>query len=417
VLSLAYVGKMKRTTVLMVNKSNNKFFYVLLILIILISNLVIAEVVIRFTNALDHKARKIWLPNPYLGVVHTRNNQFIFTDNHKEFRAKQRTNDFGFMGKPITKTKPSGVFRIIILGDSFTEALQIEEYKNYCSRLEEYLNGYFLSSGKRFEVINAGISGYSPIQEYMFYKKRLQEFDADLVIVQLWTNDIFEDHKVGAMSLLGQDQLPVKINRYFLRKYQNRPQMGFGTFEVNPVINAAHNFLVETSRFYEYIYTVMIKANKNRNPHENLTKQLEFDDQNQFFIIQEDNPLYLNKQFRWRALDNTTRYLLALKQLVESRGAQLMLFYIPVEAQLSLTHYGTHKQLYGLNKIGSGFNEFLERFCGQYKIHCLDLLPAFEKNKEKGMYIHSDGHLNEIGQGEVSQALFDYLKGSSIVSR
>ena len=43
------------------------------------------------------------------------------------------------------------------------------------------------------------------------------------------------------------------------------------------------------------------------------------------------------------------------------------------------------------------------------KMNCLDLLDDFEANKNEGLYINWDGHLNERGHALVGEKVVDYI--------
>jgi len=167
-------------------------FPIFSILIGLFFCLIIAEMVIRIDNAMDNKRRKIYIPHPFLGYVHSSNNRFRWTDDvNQEFSHEHTTDRYGFINTQVVYPKQPGVTRILILGDSFTEALQVNAEENFCARLEAMLNGKEGMATRTFEVINAGVSASSPINYYLNYKRVLKDLDADLVMVQLWTNDVF----------------------------------------------------------------------------------------------------------------------------------------------------------------------------------------------------------------------------------
>jgi lysophospholipase L1-like esterase len=391
--------------------SPRKLIFILLtIFISVIFCLVIAEMVIRIDLAVSHKKRKIWVPEPYQGFVHARNNRFLWEDNRgKEFAVWQRTNHLGFMGDEVVLQKPEGVFRIVVLGDSFTEAMQIEEKLNFCNRLEDLLNQYRTAHGKRFEVLNAGVSGYSPVAQYLFYKRMLRDLNPDLVILQIWANDIFEDQKISAMSLLDENNLPVKINRYFTRKYSSLSADRAKHFQLNPIVYRLHGFFIEASRFYEYMYTLFVKLNKNSDYHKEMTAMPEYDDHNQFFMVLERNQLYNNQEFNRRARELTERYISALKNMVEEDGAKFMAFYIPFEGQLPLENHGGDTKLYTSYRAGFEMNHFLEEMNGRLGMNFLDLYPMFEIHRDEDLYIDWDGHLNEKGHELTARELFHYI--------
>lgn len=92
-----------------------------------------------------------------------------------------RINSYGTRGKEFSFKKENGKFRILVLGDSVTFGLKVEEEKLYTSLLESKLNGY---AGKNiYEVINAGVMGYAPVQEAYFLKEKGLDLNPDLVII------------------------------------------------------------------------------------------------------------------------------------------------------------------------------------------------------------------------------------------
>lgn len=100
----------------------------------------------------------------------------------KEFTEIAEINSDSFRSNEI-KTKNSDVFRIIAVGDSFTFGHGIETNDDtYPSKLEQLLNNNSENTAKNFEVINAGVKGYSPDQEYKLITKRLIKYQPDLII-------------------------------------------------------------------------------------------------------------------------------------------------------------------------------------------------------------------------------------------
>jgi lysophospholipase L1-like esterase len=82
-----------------------------------------------------------------------------------------------------------GPQNVLILGDSFTEALQVSDAEVYSELLERSLNG----DGGRWQVINAGTSGAS-MADYVSYPERLiKRWNPIWTIVQVQEPDFKED--------------------------------------------------------------------------------------------------------------------------------------------------------------------------------------------------------------------------------
>jgi len=86
--------------------------------------------------------------------------------------------------RPHLPQKTPGVFRIAVVGDSFSFAPYMQFDDTFPKRLERMLN---LSTAK-VEVINYGVPRYSTSHEVAVTKKAIEE-QADLVILQICLND------------------------------------------------------------------------------------------------------------------------------------------------------------------------------------------------------------------------------------
>ena len=103
---------------------------------------------------------------------------------HKFFLAR---------GTPVTPDltqlgeKAPGEFRVVVIGDSFTEGQGVQLDDAFPARLERLFN---LGARDRHAVVfNAGIRGYSTVQELEVLKKALQLVAPDMIILQITLND------------------------------------------------------------------------------------------------------------------------------------------------------------------------------------------------------------------------------------
>lgn len=92
------------------------------------------------------------------------------------------TNQDGFRAAGITGKKPSGVFRILCLGDSVTfGGGNISDNETYPYYLKWSL--YRENPGRVIQVINAGCPGYTSVQGLELLKRKGLSYDPDLIIV------------------------------------------------------------------------------------------------------------------------------------------------------------------------------------------------------------------------------------------
>jgi hypothetical protein len=106
-----------------------------------------------------------------------------------QFLYPRSTNSLGLSDREWEKNKQDSVFRIIALGDSFTEGDGAPADSTWPILLEQQL----LHEGKSVEVFNAGVCGSDPFHELMLLKYRLMDYQPDLVIVTLAMQDLLED--------------------------------------------------------------------------------------------------------------------------------------------------------------------------------------------------------------------------------
>ncbi|KAA3659375.1 MAG: hypothetical protein DWQ04_22520 [Chloroflexi bacterium] len=86
--------------------------------------------------------------------------------------------------------KEKKVFRILMIGDSFVQASEVEEPQTSHQILEDILNSQS-SSELKFEVISGGVLGWGPAQELMYFRSEGRLYNPDLVLI-LWVpaNDL-----------------------------------------------------------------------------------------------------------------------------------------------------------------------------------------------------------------------------------
>lgn len=101
-----------------------------------------------------------------------------------EFHA---VNPQGFRGKEISFNKTKNTYRIFCIGDSCTFGIAVKYYEAYPFFLENLLNR--ASQGTKYEVINAGVPGYSSFQGLRHLERDILKYKPDLVIASFGWND------------------------------------------------------------------------------------------------------------------------------------------------------------------------------------------------------------------------------------
>ena len=100
-----------------------------------------------------------------------------------EGSAEVRISSAGTRDRERIVVKPRDVWRVAVLGDSFTDALQVPEDKRFTSVMERLLAGCDAGGGRRVEVLNFGVSGFGTAQEYLLLKDRVPRYAPDVVVL------------------------------------------------------------------------------------------------------------------------------------------------------------------------------------------------------------------------------------------
>ena len=71
--------------------------------------------------------------------------------------------------------------RVLVLGDSFVFAVQVPRQETFVEKLEARLNE--AAPSQRWRVINGGVQGYGPVEQWLFYRDVAADLDADVVLI------------------------------------------------------------------------------------------------------------------------------------------------------------------------------------------------------------------------------------------
>lgn len=173
----------------------------------LVASLFAAALALEMVLALVHYGEEEFLRiDPVLGLVHMENKEITW---RVEGFSHGRINSSGLLDRERPLTKPPGIFRIAVFGDSFTEGMQVSKENRFTSLLEDKLNS---KGPQKFEVLNCGMSGYGTGQEYLLYLTKIRTFRPDVVIlcVNEWDvdkNTAFPDRPLFWLADSGQLQI------------------------------------------------------------------------------------------------------------------------------------------------------------------------------------------------------------------
>lgn len=101
-------------------------------------------------------------------------------------------------------SNPEHKFRILMLGDSFTRSVTVNEVETSQQILENLLNKK--SDSKNFEVISAAMSGWGTAQELIYYRTEGRLYNPDMVLLMFYIgNDVIDNLPGKAITIDGKD--------------------------------------------------------------------------------------------------------------------------------------------------------------------------------------------------------------------
>lgn len=304
------------------------------------------------------------------------------------------TNSLGYRGPEFTVNKKPGTKRILVLGDSFTLGLGVEDNETYPYKMQQILRekGY-----GNAEVINAGYAdGYSPDSYYVYLKNRGMQLRPDIIILSFFTYDDIADLTETVWEKTDISGLPEKIvsccrlwgNGYLINK--NLPVK----YRI-PILRNSQLFQFSfdtfNSRFKIFADTSIDPPKRDRK------KGCEM------------NPDCFKNYY---AEDGKVRQLLkSIKKLADENHSKLLTVLIPIQYQV---YPETANGFWNAVPLDTSQPDFMQKHMSEFfisqKMDYLDLLPVLSENKSRGyLFTPTDVHLNDLGNTVAAEAIDDFL--------
>ncbi|MGD9817369.1 MAG: SGNH/GDSL hydrolase family protein [Desulfomonilaceae bacterium] len=103
-------------------------------------------------------------------------------------------NSRGYFDKEYSLIKPENIYRIVVIGDSYVESVQVPLDKTFHKIIEKNLNSEIDKTALTgFEVIALGSSGAGQKKNFVTLSTEALIYSPDMVIVTLCSNDVCDD--------------------------------------------------------------------------------------------------------------------------------------------------------------------------------------------------------------------------------
>lgn len=343
------------------------------------------------------------IPDPVLGWVLQPNTTYSYVT--PEGTVSVTYNSQGWRDLEHKVEKPEGVFRILVLGDSFMEANSVKLDDTFHRRVEEFAR----ATGNNVEVINMAVAGYGTLQEYLVFEKFGRLYHPDLVIVGFFDGNDLANNSLELASIL-IDPGQITNSRPFLDTTVSNWTITPVDFESSQIIFTRSRDAIEAERSKLTEKIVLLRLLNNGLKRLNLPERLQNQevpadpvDKSQREMARIGVHYCVEPAAYTRAWDTTARIFARFQQDVEASGSKLVVFTVPGIEEVSPEY------MEGV-KAGVAYPEKLcleeapgqarlNRLLTELNIEQISLLAEFRKaTREDGLNLYqSDLHWNPAG--------------------
>jgi lysophospholipase L1-like esterase len=322
--------------------------------------------------------QSLFMSDPVVGIRLRPDAKIKFTT--VEFTAEIAINAQGVRDDAPIGPKPPGERRIVVLGDSLVLSVQVSLADTFCERLERQLNAR--GGPERWRVINAGVQGYGPVQEWFFFDKVAAAFEPDVVLI---------------VAFVGNDAIEAADAEAAL-------DAGHALADPQPALNRMRR-IVRSSVVLQYV-------------------RLRWDQLKSRFVTgTPERPLasYLTDPppIVRHGIDVSRRAFGQIATRAGALGAPTGLVLMPARFQTNDVDFGN------LSAIVREAGGVLDRHASSRRFEeglaplglpLLDLQPIlFNRPDREGLFYQRTVHLTPLGHEAVAGALFDFVRQSGLV--
>ncbi len=319
-----------------------------------------------------------------------------------EFYNLITLNNYGLHDSNLTLDKPDGVYRILIVGDSFPQGWQVTLEEGFPWLLEQQLNADF---DRPVEIINLSVDDYGTDRQLLLYSVLGWRFQPDVVLLAFYLgNDIKDNYKPLAGHTLGHYVFPFPV--FSLADDQqltlhNIEPVDPQRFPDSPAWAWLADRAAETTPAPEFTPPTLPRVTKTE------PRELEYP---------VDLGLYLPEDDAWGAAWALSEILvLQLRDLAEASGSRFGVVVIPDRRAVHSAEWDTTTSLFpvvrGTNPLAPG--DRLDAFLAQHQIPALNLTYALSgwalAHPNERLYYPGDGHFNANGHAVTTQRIRYWL--------
>jgi hypothetical protein len=353
-----------------------------------------------------------WETDPVLGVR-------LIANKHGRsvkpglFDVPVAINSHGFRDREHSYEKPADIKRILLLGDSYVEALQVPLERSVTALLEKRLRSRDVNA----ETINLGVSGFGTAREYLMLREYGLKYKPDLVLLFFVGNDLLNN----SARLEGKPYLPYPLlhrDRTLLRDQSGEPRFT-PIVDTRSRLSFLTSFLKDHSAGFRFLRMTIDRA-----PDINeifyrwglisTISAKEADPANNFGLYE----IYRNPatDTMAEARDTTQRLVLEIERLTARHNAKFAVVLVPAPWEVYPNLWQTvldktpamRQVSFDLDKPSHSLTSFLRA----HGIMYVDLLPGFRAHANSpALFFEPDNHWTTDGHRLAVDLMIDPVTG------
>ena len=355
------------------------------------------EVGVRMLHLLPSR---FWEPDARLGTKLIPGMTGWWTQEEHEFTVPVQITTDGRRDLERPLEKAPGTYRILLLGDSFVEAMQVPIEQTFARTLEATLKR---RGGPPVDVFSMGVSGYGTTSEYLWYRDHGRAFHPDLVLLSFYPgNDVRNNSPTLEPTLrprYGADGTLERVDGVSTEGEQHGVLGASAAYMyVRKLILTQHPALAERLASLG----VLNRAALRPVP---MADGVPVD----YWVYAADPPP------EWRdAWTHTEQLLTALRDAVTADGARLVVMVVTSREQIYPADWQQLQQQYPpMQRITwdlDGPERRVLGWCERSGVACVRLSPAFEAQRD-GQRLHFlyDGHWTAAGHALAARTVDEFL--------
>lgn len=361
----------------------------------------LAEATVRLFD-INFDGGPFWYFHPVLGWTQKPGTGYDYVVSGEQVRVQY--NSLGFRDVEHSLTKPEGVKRIVLIGDSYCEAVEVNLEDTFFRRLQDMLNR---DSKHQWEVINLGVGDFGTAQAYLALANYGLDYSPDLVLHQIFPLNDICNNSVQLFNLCKSPNDP-------LRPYFVESDGGLELTYAQPI----RNILRRRLAIYRLFERVWLSYWSNPDETERERERVQLQERlglppldPLLYTFVRDDEMIEPVATGWRI---TELILTKIAALTRQEGIPLMFVVVPFEARIGPGWKGFVSDKPPPKMIQDYPEKRLSRLFEGLDIPFVLLKPLLEAHTDL-VFPSRGGHLNPEAHQITAEAIYEKLRRTELI--